>query len=119
MDVVGERDGLVVLVESETRRADPANNAVKLFRHVAEGTLEADEAVVCQVFSAYYDLDSGGVSSKREDAEFIGGIAADALAGLEYHAVDFPVEPPVRDGDPPEGWRATAGRTAEEIVALL
>jgi hypothetical protein len=120
VDVAGvsaERDGdsvtddeaanVLVAVELEVRRADPANNTVTLLRALENGALDRfDRVVVCQVFTAYYDLVNGGVSTKRENATFVGRLAADAYEGVVYHAVDLPVDPPKAGSEPPEGWEA-------------
>lgn len=119
VDVLGETADRTVLVEFESRRADPAANAVKLFRHYEEGTLDEPSAVLFHVFSSYYDLASGGVSSKRLDAEFVDRIAADALDGLDYHPVRFDLVPPKGDADPPTGRRDVADETADRIDARL
>lgn len=110
----GDRDGtgddaaaVLVAVELEVRRADPANNTVKLLRALEAGALDRfDRVVVCQGFSAYYDLVDGGVSTKRENATFVGRLAADAHDHVSYRAVDLPVDPPKRGSDPPEDWPA-------------
>lgn len=103
-----------VLVELEFRRADPANNPVKLARHAAEGTL--GECVLIQVFSGYYDTENG-VSSKRENAEFVGELASESLDGFSYRALDMGFTPPKRGDDPPENWEATIEALADEIAA--
>ena len=105
VDVVGERPdagGPLVFVEVEMRRADPANNPVKLARYAADGGLDAP-VLLAQAFSGYYDLDAGGVSSKRENAEFVGRLAEESVAGFDYHALDLWFTPPVRGDDPPDG----------------
>ncbi|PSQ47018.1 hypothetical protein BRD15_07865 [Halobacteriales archaeon SW_6_65_15] len=120
VDVVGASDDLFVAVELEWRRADPADNTAKLFRHLAEGGFAAsDEICVCQVFTGYYDLQSGGVSSKRENAEFVGSVAEDAFDRFRYRPVRFDLTPPKRGGERPEGWRTRADETADEIASLL
>ena len=120
VDVVGRRDGRFVAVELEWRRADPANNTAKLFYYLSEGDLDAyDEIVVCQVFTGYYDLASGGVSSKRKVAEFVGRTAADSFAGVSFHPVTISLDPPKRGGERPDGWRAIADETAAEIAELV
>lgn len=119
VDVAGTLDGRLVLVELEWRRADPADNTAKLFRHLSEGTIDADRVTVCQVFTAYYDLTSDGVSSKRENAEFVGRVAARTFARLSYHPVEFPLDPPKRGAERPDGWRKVADETAGEIVDRL
>ncbi|WP_256562578.1 hypothetical protein [Halomarina pelagica] len=35
-----------------------------------------------------------------------------------YHAVEFALDPPKRGAERPDGWRALAARTADEIAAL-
>jgi hypothetical protein len=94
----------LVLVEVELRRADPANNPVKVARAVHEGAFDRPVRLV-QLFSGYYDLDGGGVSSKRENATFVGSLADEALAEFTYGALDLGFTPPVRGAEPPAGWR--------------
>lgn len=108
VDVVGVDDDRIVCIELEWRRADPADNTAKLFRHLSDGAIEHAEVTVCQVFTAYYDLASGGVSSKRKNAEFVGRVAARSLDSFAYHAVEFPLEPPKRGADRPTDWRDAA-----------
>ncbi|WP_323677516.1 hypothetical protein [Halorubellus sp. PRR65] len=111
---------MLVGVELEVRRADPANNTVKLLRNLEAGVLDRfDRVVVCQVFSAYYDLVNGGVSTKRENATFVGRLAADAHESVTYHAVDLPVNPPKRGSDPPEGWEAGVADAVDAVRAAL
>ena len=105
VDVAGERPdagGPLVFVEVEMRRADRANNPVKLARYAADGGLDAP-VLLAQAFSGYYDLDGGGVSSKRENAEFVGRLAEESVTGFDYHALDLRFTPPVRGDDPPDG----------------
>jgi len=102
-----------LLVELEFRRADPANNPVKIARHVSEGTLE--DVVLIQVFSEYYETVSG-VSSKRENAVFVGELASESLDGFSYRALDMGFTPPKRGNDPPEGWQKAIEVLAEEIA---
>lgn len=115
VDVVGTRDGEVVCVELEWRRADPADNTAKLFRHLVEGTLDAERVRVYQVFTGYYDLASGGVSSKRKNAEFVGRVAADSIPELTYDAVELPLDPPKRGGPRPPDWE----ETVDAVASLL
>ena len=119
VDVVGEHGSRFVAVELEWRRADPADNAAKLFRHLAEGTLDADRVAVVQLFTRYYDLASGGVSSKRENAEFVGCVAAATLDALSYHPVTFALDPPKRGGERPEGWRDAADAAVDDVLRAV
>jgi hypothetical protein len=119
VDVLGENDGSLVCVELEWRRADPADNTAKLFRHLSEGTLPTAHVTVCQVFTGYYDLASGGISSKRLNAEFVGQVASETLSGLSYHPVEFAMIPPKRGTDRPDDWQTVADETASEIALLL
>jgi len=113
-------DGTLALVELEWRRADPADNSAKLFRHLADGALDDhDRIVVCQVFTAYYDLARGGVSSKRENAEFVGRVAAEAFDRVAYAPVNFDLDPPKRGGEWPDDWRDRADDCARRIDDLL
>jgi hypothetical protein len=119
VDVVGVDADDLVLVELEWRRADPADNTAKLFRHLAEGTVDAERVVAFQLFTRYYDLARGGVSAKRENAEFVGRTAADAFDRLSYHPEEFDVTPPKRGGERPAGWRAATDAVAGRICDRL
>jgi hypothetical protein len=120
VDVAGVHDGHLVVVELEWRRADPADNTAKLFRHLAEGALsDRDRVDVFQAFTGYYDLQSGGVSSKRANAEFVGETAARAFERVRYRAVEVGLDPPKRGGDWPEGWEALADDTAATVARHL
>jgi hypothetical protein len=119
VDLAGEQSGRRVLVELEWRRADPADNTAKLFRHLASGELDSREVLVVQVFSAYYDLASGGVSSKRENAEFVGTTAAEAFDRLTYRPLDLAIDPPKRGGEWPSDWKRAVDEIAGEIAELL
>lgn len=121
----------VVLVELEWRRADPANNPVKLFRHAAEGRLadlveddtstadgdvdRAPDALCVQVFTEYYRT-SDGDSSKRENAEFAGRRLARVVDGLEYEGASLSLAPPKRGGELPSGWRETVDEATDRIA---
>ncbi|MFC5971275.1 hypothetical protein ACFPYI_08040 [Halomarina salina] len=119
VDVGGESADHLVLVELEWRRADPADNTAKLFRHLSDGTLAVERVTVCQLFTEHYDLASGGVSSKRENAEFVGRTAAETLDGFAFHALTLPLDPPKRGGERPSDWRAIVELAGEELVARL
>lgn len=121
VDVAGISESTVVLVELEWRRADPVDNTATLFRHlVADGERSAlaesaDRIVVVQLFTAYYDLVRGGVSSKRQNAEFVGNRIAASVPHVTYHGVSLPLSPPRADGDLPDDWQ-TAVETVVEYV---
>lgn len=120
VDLFGEDDDSLVCIELEWRRADPADNTAKLFRHLSEGTLTTARVTVCQVFSGYYDLASGeGVSSKRLNAEFVGRVASETHPDLSYHSIEFAMTPPKRGAERPSDWQTVADVTASEIAALL
>jgi hypothetical protein len=119
VDIAGHATDHTALVELEWRRADPADNTAKLFRHLSDGALAADRIDVFQVFTSYYDLADGAVSSKRRNAEFVGRVAADTLDALSYHAIEFVLSPPKRGAERPDGWRAAADTTADRITVQL
>jgi hypothetical protein len=120
VDVAGAHEGHLVVVELEWRRADPADNTAKLFRHLAEGALSDHGRVdVFQAFTGYYDLQSGGVSSKRANAEFVGETAARAFERVTYRAVEVDLAPPKRGGEWPDGWAAVADETAAAVARHL
>ncbi len=119
VDVVGRADDVAVLVELEWRRADPSDNAAKLFRHLDDGEFDVDRVLVVQLFTRYYDLASGGVSAKRRNAEFVGERAAAAHAELTYRPLALDVSPPKRGEPLPGGWRAAVDAAADEIAGLV
>lgn len=119
VDVAGVGTDALAGVELEWRRADPADNAAKLFRHLDEGQFDVGRVVVAQVFTGYYDLASGGVSAKRENAEFVGRVAADTFERLDYAPVDLAIGPPKRGGDLPDDWRASVDDAAASIAELV
>ncbi|KZN25110.1 hypothetical protein A4G99_00825 [Haladaptatus sp. R4] len=120
VDVVGHTDDRFVAVELEWRRADPVNNTAKLFYYVNEGELaEYDRISVVQVFTDYYALASGGVSSKREVAEFVGTVTANSFEQVSFSPVTFGLTPPKRGGEWPDEWEGVAEETVEEIVRRI
>ena len=118
VDVAGNDDGLLVAVDPEWRRADPSDDAAELFRHPSEGAIDADHVVVGQVFTRHYDLEGGGHSSKRLNAEFVGAVAARTLDALPYHPVTVDIGPPTHGGDRPDGWWAAADEAASTVAQL-
>lgn len=119
VDVAGKSTEKLVLVELEWRRADPADNTAKIFRHASGERDEKRDVRVFQVFTRYYDLARGGVSSKRKNAEFVGEAAAKTLEGFGYAALTLGVVPPKRGGELPEGWRSEAEGVTEDIAEKL
>ncbi len=121
VDVAGVSDATLVFVELEWRRADPVDNTATLFRNLVASTdgsvlSTARTVVVVQLFTAYYDLARGGVSSKRKNAEFVGNRIAASFPHVSYHGVTLSLSPPRADGDLPDDWR-DAVETAAEYVA--
>lgn len=116
VDVGGETAEKLVLVELEWRRADPADNTAKLFRHLASETLDTESIHVRQLFTTYYDLASGGVSSKRRNAEFVGERIAAAFDHVDYAGVTLPLNPPKRGGELPDDWDRTVEETASSLA---
>jgi len=57
-----------------------------------------------QLFTNYYDLARCGVSSKRENADFVGRMAAATVDRLRDTSADTGIEPPKRGGEWPETW---------------
>lgn len=117
VDVAGE-GGQRVFIEIEWRRADPANNTVKLFRHLSAKAIDGPVSVV-QLFTRYYDLQSGGVSSKRKNAEFVGERIASTFERVSYETVTLDIDPPKRGGDLPEGWQAVVADAADGLAGTL
>lgn len=113
VDVVGDGNPLL-LVELEWRRADPSNNTVKLFRHLVEGEFD-DEVHLVQLFTRYYDLQSSGVSSKRENAEFVGERIPMTVDDVSYTPLTLDIDPPKRGGGRPDDWPSAVEAAAERI----
>ncbi|OAQ53957.1 hypothetical protein HTG_00070 [Natrinema mahii] len=109
----------MVALELEWRRADPADNSAKIFRHLYMEQIDADEVLIAQIFTGYYDLTSGGISSKRKNAEFVGKVAADSIDHLSYYPIHLPIEPPKRGEEWPESWAEAADDTVEQIIGCL
>ena len=119
VDVAGVGDRQLYLIELEWRRADPADNAAKLFRHLDSGEITAEAVTVFHLFTDYYALQRGGVSSKRQNAEFVGRTAADTHDRLSYTVVDIEIEPPKRGGEWPETWQETVDETIATLSAAI
>jgi hypothetical protein len=125
VDVAGIGPDTLVLVEVEWRRADPVDNTATLFRHLVDGILasttdgSADSIVVVQLFTDYYDLVRGGVSSKRQNAEFVGDRIAGSFPHVSYHGLSLPLSPPKRGGSLPDDWHASVDAAAEQIGDVL
>lgn len=119
VDIHGETDQHSIIIELEWRRADPADNTAKLFRHLEEGSLGSSNILVLQLFTEYYDLSRGGVSSKRRNAEFIGQKAAEASDRFEYSAVDFPLDPPKGDTELQDGWQSSVQVVADSVSSTV
>lgn len=119
VDVAGIDDNQYILIELEWRRADPADNVAKIFRHLSKGEMGPDRILIIQVFTEYYDLVSGGVSSKRKNAEFVGEIAADSLSNLIYLPLDYEINPPKSGENRPSDWEATTDSIATKISSEL
>lgn len=116
VDVAGVDEQVLVLVELEWRRADPADNTAKLFQHLDSGSIDRQTVLVFQVFSRYYDLASGGYSSKRRNAEFVGRTAATVTDRLSYDPLDLDVNPPTQCGEWPDGWESAVDEGVGRIV---
>jgi len=119
VDVAGVGVDELVLVELEWRRADPADNTAKLFRHLDSGEIAVPNVTVVQLFTAYYDLARGGISSKRKNATFVGRAAADAFESVRYRPLDLAIDPPKRGGPRPDGWRETVDSVVERLVEIV
>ncbi len=114
-----ETQSLTCLVELEWRRADPADNTAKLFRHLDSGEIPASRVIVVQVFTEYYTLTRGGISSKRKNAEFVGHVAAERFDRLSYVPRTLALDPPKRGGEPPPNWEETVDAVSDGIASLI
>ena len=119
IDIAGIDGDRYVLIELEWRRADPADNAAKIFRHLSTKETPADQVRILQLFTNHYDLISGGVSSKRKNAEFVGETAAELLEHLTYHSIDFEIDPPKSGEDRPPQWEDITDSTAKKLASVI
>jgi hypothetical protein len=120
VDLGGVDGTSLALCELEWRRADPADNTAKVFRHLASDALDAFETVrVVQVFTRYYDLASGGYSSKRLNAEFVGRRIAASFDHVEYHPLTVALDPPKRGGSLPATWTTAVESTADTFCTAV
>lgn len=118
VDLAGASANETILIELEWRRADPADNTAKIFRHLSESESMRDVTVM-QLFTDHYDLVSGDVSSKRKNAEFVGKVAADSLDELNYCAIGFDIDPPKSGTERPPGWKETTDSMALDLVSII
>lgn len=119
VDIAGKYDQALCLFELEWRRADPADNAAKIFRHLSEGKIESKQILVFQMFTSYYDLASGGVSTKRKNAEFVGDTASKTYEHLFYTPVELDIDPPKRGGELSDRWQTEASKTVTTLRAKI
>ena len=115
IDIAGINDDLLVLLELEWRRADPADNSAKIFRHLSDEQSDVNHVLVAQIFTNHYNLVGGGVSSKRKNAEFVGTIAANSIEYLSYYPLNLPLDPPKRGTDMGDSWTEAAERTIDQV----
>jgi hypothetical protein len=119
VEIAGVKDNVLIIVELEWRPADPSDNTAKLFRHLNSDTIDESQVIVAQLFTDYYDLSRGGISSKRLNAEFVGKTAANAYTELQYHAVDLCIDPPKQGQRLPEDWRDATDDALEIIQTQI
>lgn len=119
VDLAGISTDSHVLIELEWRRADPADNTAKIFRHLCDSSSVTDSITVFQLFTNYYDLASTGVSSKRKNAEFVGSVASESLNKLKYVPIGFEIEPPKAGERRPPKWEETTDSVATEISNII
>lgn len=119
VDIGGRIDTHLAVIELEWRRADPADNTAKIFRHLSTDDIEAEQVTVFQIFTDYYELSRGGVSSKRKNAEFVGKVADQTFDRLSYFPVDFDIDPPKQGEEWPDTWKAAADKTVTILTDEL
>jgi len=115
VDIAGSNNNQLYLIELEWRRADPADNAAKLFRHFDAGEIEAEQVTVFHIFTQYYELSRGGPSSKRKNAEFVGQMAAETFDRLSYSPIEFDLDPPKRGMEWPKDWKKAADEAIDSL----
>ncbi|MFC6751966.1 hypothetical protein [Halorubrum tibetense] len=118
VDLAGVSADSTVLIELEWRRADPADNTAKIFRHLSDSESMKNVTVV-QLFTHHYDLVSGGISSKRKNAEFVGRVAAESLDELNYCPIGFGIDPPKSGEERPPGWKEKTDAMTMELASIV
>ena len=116
VDLAGEALNRIYLIELEWRRADPADNAAKIFPYLDINAIEATRVTVLQVFTQFYNLKRGGVKSKQKNAEFVDSVAADAYEEFSYTVITFPLDPPKRSAEWPNDWQDIADTAVSTIA---
>lgn len=119
VDLAGITANSHILIELEWRRADPADNTAKIFRHLSGSSPIKESTTVIQLFTNYYDLASGGVSSKRKNAEFVGSVASESLDDLRYCPVEFDIDPPKAGGEMPPIWKEETDSMAASLSDMI
>ena len=119
VDLAGITTNSHILIELEWRRADPADNTAKIFWHLSSSSPIKESTTVIQLFTNYYDLASGGVSSKRKNAEFVGSVASESLDSLEYHPVEFDIDPPKSGEERPPMWKEKTDSMAANLSDMI
>ncbi|MCL9817787.1 hypothetical protein [Natronocalculus amylovorans] len=115
VDLAGIGNNQLYLIELEWRRADPADNAAKLFRHFNTGNIDAKYVTVFHIFTKYYKTSRGDYSSKRKNAEFVGEMAAKTFNRLSYRSIEFPFDPPKRGEEWPVHWKEAADEALTSV----
>ncbi len=115
VDTSGCDNNQLYLIELEWRRADPADNAAKLFRHFDAGEIEVEQVTVFHIFTRHYELSRGGFSSKRKNAEFVGQMAAETFDQLSYSPIEFNLDPPKRGTEWPEDWKKVTDDAVDSL----
>lgn len=115
VDIAGFEKNQFYLIELEWRRADPADNAAKLFRHFNAGEIDAEEVTVFHIFTKHYQLSRGDSSSKRKNAEFVGQMAAKTFERLSYTPIEFDLDPPKQGKEWPENWKKIADKATASL----
>ncbi|QCC49923.1 hypothetical protein [Halapricum salinum] len=119
VDIAGIDGDRYVLIELEWRRADPADNAAKIFRHLSTREIPADQVIILQLFTNHYNLISDGVSSKRKNAEFVGKTAAGTIDYLTYQPLDFDIDPPRSGEERPNKWEEITDDVSATISSIV
>jgi len=117
IDLCGEGENILCLLELELRREDPVNNVIKIWRAVENDphTYSQGHLVILHTFSDFYQAHK----SKMENAVFAGQKMAHAINKLLYKPLMFDLLPPVAHEPFPTNTDEQLQRICADVVAYV
>jgi hypothetical protein len=115
IDLCGEGENILCLLELELRREDPVNNVIKIWRAIENDphTYSQGHLVILHAFSEFYQSHK----SKMENAVFAGQKMVHAIHRLSYKPLMFDLLPPVAREPFPTNTDGQLQRICADVVA--